>query len=96
MWYIDSCRRDETGNTKGGSIIVPLTGLVSAAWQLKLCFYLQNRLIQTGKTGGQRYTDTPPFSIPSMKSQVISRESYHGINAFQQMLFSFVQVDIRN
>jgi len=25
---------------------------------------LQNRLIQTSQTGGQRYSDTPPFSIP--------------------------------
>jgi hypothetical protein len=28
------------------------------------CFYLQNRLIQTRKTGGQWYGDTSPFSIP--------------------------------
>ncbi len=28
------------------------------------CFYLQNRLIQTGETGGQQYSDTSPFSIP--------------------------------
>ncbi len=28
------------------------------------CFYLQNRLIQTSQTGGQPYSDTPPFSIP--------------------------------
>jgi hypothetical protein len=28
------------------------------------CFYLQNRLIQTGQTGGQLYSDTSPFSIP--------------------------------
>jgi len=27
------------------------------------CFYLQNRLIQTSKTGGQWYSDTSPFSI---------------------------------
>ncbi len=27
------------------------------------CFYLQNRLVQTSNTGGQRYTDTSPFSI---------------------------------
>jgi hypothetical protein len=26
--------------------------------------YLQNRLIQTSQTGGQRYSDTSPFSIP--------------------------------
>ncbi len=25
------------------------------------CFYLQNRLIQTSQTGGQRYSDTSPF-----------------------------------
>ncbi len=29
-----------------------------------LCFYLQNRLIQTSQTGGQRYSDTSSFSIP--------------------------------
>jgi hypothetical protein len=28
------------------------------------CFYLQNGLIQTSKTGGQWYSDTSPFSIP--------------------------------
>jgi hypothetical protein len=31
---------------------------------VKFCFYLQNRLIQTSQTGGQRYSDTSPFSIP--------------------------------
>ncbi len=36
-----------------------LTGLESA-----VCFYLQNRLIQTSQTGGQQYSDTFPFSIP--------------------------------
>ena len=30
------------------------------------CFYLLNRLIQTNKTGGQRYSDTSPFSIPCL------------------------------
>jgi hypothetical protein len=30
----------------------------------KFCFYLQNRLIQASKTGGQWYSDTSPFSIP--------------------------------
>jgi hypothetical protein len=28
------------------------------------CFYLQNRLIQTSKTGGQWYNDTSLFGIP--------------------------------
>jgi len=27
-------------------------------------FYLQNRLILTGQTGGQLYSDTSPFSVP--------------------------------
>ncbi len=27
------------------------------------CLYLQNRLIQTGQTGVERYSDTSPFSI---------------------------------
>jgi len=32
------------------------------------CFYLQNRLIQASKTGGQWYSDTSlPFSIPWLK-----------------------------
>jgi hypothetical protein len=29
------------------------------------CFYLQNRLVQTSRTGGQWYSDTSPFSIPA-------------------------------
>jgi hypothetical protein len=32
-----------------------------------LSFYLQNRLIQTGQTGGQLYSDTSPFSIPCLQ-----------------------------
>jgi hypothetical protein len=28
------------------------------------CFHLQNRLIQTGQTGGQMYSDTPPLAFP--------------------------------
>jgi hypothetical protein len=28
------------------------------------CFYLENRLIQTSQTEGQRYSDTSSFSIP--------------------------------
>jgi hypothetical protein len=31
------------------------------------CFYFQSRLIQTGQTGGQWYSDTSPFSIPWYK-----------------------------
>jgi hypothetical protein len=59
----------EPGNTKGRSIIVLLstclTGLESAALHLMIfVFYLQNRFIQTGQTGGQLYSDTSPFSVP--------------------------------
>jgi hypothetical protein len=32
------------------------------------CFYLQNRLIQTSQTGGQRFSDTSPFSIPCVSN----------------------------
>jgi len=36
-------------------------------WQF-FCFYLQSRLIQTGQTGGQQYSDTTPFSVPWLSS----------------------------
>jgi len=35
------------------------------------CFYLQNRLIQTSQTGGQRYSDIFPFSIPWLRVEKI-------------------------
>ncbi len=31
------------------------------------CFYLQNRLIQTSQTGGQRYSDTSPLVFPEKR-----------------------------
>jgi hypothetical protein len=33
-------------------------------------FYFQNRLIQTSQTGGQWYSDAPPFSIPWFKGSI--------------------------
>ncbi len=58
----------ESGNTKGGSITVPLTscltGFESAVTTDNFCFYFQNRLIQACQTGGQWYSDTSFFSIP--------------------------------
>ncbi len=49
-----------------------LTGLESAVWQLTIfVFYLQ-RLIQTSQTGGQRYSDTSPFSIPCLHNDATS------------------------
>ncbi len=44
-----------------------------------ICFYLWNRLIQTGQTGDQQYSDTSPFSIPWFKSLVSTIEN-HAIN----------------
>jgi len=61
------------GILKGESITVPLTscltGFELTVGQLTFffCFYLQNRSIQTGQAGGQRYSDTSPFSIPWKK-----------------------------
>ncbi len=64
----------DPGNTKGESITVPLTscltGLESAD---NFRFYLQNRLIQTSKTGGQQYSDISPFSIPWLIKQFLVR-----------------------
>ncbi len=62
------------GNTKGGSITVPLTSCliefgISCMTTDNCCFYLQNRLIQTSQTGGQRYSDTSPFSFPWAEPQ---------------------------
>jgi hypothetical protein len=38
-------------------------------------FYLQNRLIQTGQTGGQQYSNTSPFSIPWIQSHIFLPKS---------------------
>jgi hypothetical protein len=40
------------------------------------CFYLQNRLIQTSQTGGQRYSDTSPFSIPCTVVKMQARHQH--------------------
>jgi len=56
------------GNTKGGKYHCTIDLLFDWFWfgiscmtTDNFCFYLQNRLIQTG---GQWYIDTAPFSIP--------------------------------
>ncbi len=36
------------------------------------CFYLQNRLIQTGQKGGQQYSDTSLFNIPWLRRETKS------------------------
>ncbi len=42
------------------------------------CFYLQNRLIPTGQTGGQLYSDTFPFSVPWSYAQIIFPAGFGG------------------
>ncbi len=64
----------QAGNTKRGSITVPLTfcltGIESAVCQLTFfCFYLQNRRIQTSQTGGQWYRDTSPLVFPGTSNK---------------------------
>ncbi len=42
-----------------------------------LCFYLQNRLIQTSQTGGQWYSDTSPFSIPWLNyAEILGKDAH--------------------
>jgi hypothetical protein len=72
------------GNTKGGSITVPLTSYltgfgISCMITDNFCFYLQNRLIQTSPTGGLWYSDTSPFSIPCLyyKNMMIINDDGH-------------------
>jgi len=67
--FVRAIRKDTPGNSKEGSITVPLTSWfdwfgISCMTTDNFCFYLQNRLFQTSKTGGQWYSDTSPFSIP--------------------------------
>jgi hypothetical protein len=57
------------GNTKGGQYHCTIGLLfdwlgISCTTTDYFCFHLQNRLIPTGQTGGQQYSDTSPFSIP--------------------------------
>jgi hypothetical protein len=79
------CYRSTTsvlpGNSKGGSITVPLTscwtGLEIAVWQLTI-FVGQNRLIQTSQTGGQWYNGKmilpllvfPGFTLTAMRDRL--------------------------
>jgi hypothetical protein len=46
-----------------------------------VCFYLQNRLIQTSQTGSQWYSDTSPFSIPWFDSNKRASLSYQLVGA---------------
>jgi hypothetical protein len=45
-------------------------------------FYLQNRLIQKGQTGGQQYNDTFPFSIPWNDNQNKKASPFPVVNTF--------------
>ncbi len=64
------------GNTKGGKYHCTVDFLfdwfgISCVITDNFCFYLQNRLIQTGQTGGQWYSDTSTFSIPCRHVHVV-------------------------
>jgi len=56
------------GNTKGGSITVPLTSCLTGMTTDNFCFYLQYRLIQTSQTGGQLHSDTSPLVFPDLSN----------------------------
>jgi hypothetical protein len=45
---------------------------ISCTTTENFCFYLQNRLIQTSQAGGQRYSDTSPFSIPWLEHLLLA------------------------
>ncbi len=36
------------------------------------CFYSQNRQVQTYQTGGQWYSNTPPFKIPWLERRILT------------------------
>jgi hypothetical protein len=58
------------------------------------CFYLQNRLIQTSQAGGQRYSDTSPFSIPwPILSNIfgVDLSTFCKLDRFMVVIFSFLQ-----
>jgi len=81
----------EPGNTKGGSITVPLTSLfasfgISCMTTDNFCFYFQNRLIRTNQTGGQWYSDTSPFSIPCLSFQNLLRLLLRSIKSAGRLL----------
>ncbi len=66
--YLNLTLKYGAGNTKGSphctvGLLFDWFG-ISCMTADNFCFYLQNRLIQTSQTGGQRYSDTSPFSIP--------------------------------
>jgi hypothetical protein len=60
---------------------------ISSMTTVNFCFYLQNRLIQTSKTGGQRYIDTSPFSIPWLHNNF---GFYFVADALNPMLLEFL------
>ncbi len=55
------------------------------------CFYLQNRLIQTSQTGGQKYSDTSPISIPCSSLHLTLLEEYVLIKTSVPNFTDFVQ-----
>jgi hypothetical protein len=56
------------------------------------CFYLQSRLIQTSKTGGQLYNDTSPFSIPCSRPLAILPQVLDNLSVIPPPSFQNVYV----
>jgi hypothetical protein len=83
----------QPGNTKGGSVTVPLTSCLTGLDCMTtdiFCFYLQKRLIQTSQTGGQWYSDTSPFSIPWLSLSLL--EVYGRASSTHCCIFFFSAV----
>ncbi len=78
-------RKVTPGNTTGGKYQCTIDLLfdwfgISCMTDDNFCFYLQNRQIKTGQTGGQRYSDTSPFSIPWVRPSSVAQLIVHSIS----------------
>jgi hypothetical protein len=52
-----------------------------------ICYYLQNRIIQTSQTGGQQYSDTSPPLVFSDHSNGNTIYDATEVNLQQKVLF---------
>ncbi len=64
LWSIASCREYWRGKYRYTVDLLFDWFGISCMTTDNLCFYLQNRIIQTSQTGGQQYSNTSPFNIP--------------------------------
>ncbi len=56
------------------------------------CFYMQNRLIQTSQTGGQRYNDTSPFSIPWVHTHTHTHTHTHPLTHTHKYIYIYIYI----